>query len=158
MKFEVIIDEECAARNAGFVFDESADREIDRDLYNRLCIERGEQWTDGKLDDLWDNCGSLYKGDDGAFYEVLKVYDSGSYKPLAWHRLVKSDNAVVSSYYLIKLWSTISAGSIIRRYLKIGWMKLISMAMAGLLLTKTEILSGSEELTIIQNRAGMCRS
>lgn len=91
MKFIKIRNEFNAIRAAGYTFDPAAERQIDRDLYRALCQERGERWTDGKLDELFDMDGALYQGEDGSMYAVQEVFEDAGMVPLCWHRLCKEE-------------------------------------------------------------------
>ena len=90
MIFTAVDDREYGARNAGYTFDEKAERERDEDLYRELIRERGENWVDRKADALWDLSGGLFLGEDGQPYAVEFVWDHEGYKPLFWHRLRKA--------------------------------------------------------------------
>ena len=89
MKFTAIVDELNGARNAGYTFCKEADREIDRELYNKLCGQRGQRWTDSKIESLYDLDGGLYQGEDGEMYAVEMVFCDDDWKPLTWHKLSK---------------------------------------------------------------------
>ena len=90
MTFTPAIDELNGARNAGYIFDESADTERDDALYKRLRSERGGNWVSNQVDTLYDFDGPLYLGDDEKYYAVQMVWIDGGYVPLAWHRLIKA--------------------------------------------------------------------
>ena len=87
MKFVPEINELYGAKNAGYVFDETADRERDEELYRRLIRERGMNFVDRKADAFWDFSGGLFLGEDGEHYTVEFVWDNEELKPLFWHRL-----------------------------------------------------------------------
>lgn len=89
MKFERLTNEVYGAKKAGYVIDTEEPRITDADLYVRIANERGSRYVDNKLDDLYDNDGDLYKGEDGNAYAVEYVYIDGVFKPLCWQRLVK---------------------------------------------------------------------
>lgn len=90
MKFVAEIDELFGARRAGYVFDETADRERDEELYQKAIRDHGENWVDGKADELWELDGSLFRGEDGEAYAVVMICDGAEMKPLFWHRLCRS--------------------------------------------------------------------
>lgn len=91
MTFTPVIDELNGARNAGYIFDESADTVCDDALYKKLRSERGGNWVSNQVDTLYDFDGPLYRGDDGERYAVQMVWVEDGFVPLAWHRLIKTE-------------------------------------------------------------------
>lgn len=91
MTFTPVIDELNGARNAGYIFDESADTVTDEALYKKLRNERGGNWASDQVDALYDFDGPFYLGGDGEHYAVQMVWADDGYVPLAWHRLTKKE-------------------------------------------------------------------
>ena len=88
MKFERITAEAFGAKHQHWDIDRSVKWEQDRDFYDRLRREKGENWLSNQLDSFFDFDSNLYLADDGNFYAVHHVMDmDGSFKPLYWWRL-----------------------------------------------------------------------
>ena len=91
MTFEQLTNELDGARNAGYTWDLTANRETDTALLEKLRKERGTRWVENLLDSFWDFDGDLFKGGDGNFYAVKMVFCGDHSVPAIWHRLVKKD-------------------------------------------------------------------
>lgn len=90
MKFEKLTDELYGARKAGYEFDPQAARYINEEARKRLSENR----IDILLDQLYDNDGDLYRGEDGECYGIVfcTIYDGEAKDwkdvPFAWQRMV----------------------------------------------------------------------
>lgn len=82
-KFEKVTNELYGARNAGYTFDENADREMNEQLIRKLTAERGQRFVDKKLDAFYDMDGDLFRDEDGQEYAVEMV----DREPLCWQKL-----------------------------------------------------------------------
>ena len=89
MKFTKITEGDYSARSAGYTMDTSADRIIDTELADLLRRNRGDNYVDNLLDELYDFDGPAYRGDDGEIYAVVFVYALDEYRPFCWQRLRK---------------------------------------------------------------------
>lgn len=90
MNFTRKTNEVFGARNAGYTYDETAERQLDKELLNRIRADRGERFVDDIIDAFEDFDGDLYLGDDGEHYQVGFVYEDGEEKPFAWRRLIRA--------------------------------------------------------------------
>lgn len=86
-KFTKLTEEIHGARNAGYRFDLTADRETDEQLIRKIRAERGDRIIDDALDDLYDFAGDLYQDENGDYYAVEFVTDNGHQVPLCWQKL-----------------------------------------------------------------------
>ena len=86
-KFEKITSELYGAKKAGYIFDKSADREMNEQLIRKLTAERGQRFVDKKLDAFYDLDGDLYQDEEGQAYAV-ELVDG---EPICWQKLRKAE-------------------------------------------------------------------
>ena len=76
MKFTVIENKfnPCNIELLGFRIKADSDLIFDKQLFSRLCIERGERYANNIIDDLYDGFEPICKGEDGKLYAVHYEY------------------------------------------------------------------------------------
>ena len=97
MTFTKMTNRLYAAKDMGFVFDQTAPREVDEKAINKMMSRVGERFVDDKIDEFYDMDGDVYLGDDGNFYAVLYSYygpQEHQYVPTIWQRIVHPNGDV----------------------------------------------------------------
>lgn len=107
-RFERKTEKLYGARDAGYKFDRTADREEDQQLIRKLRAERGDRFVDDKLDALYDFDGDLYQDENGDFYAVVFVWDHDHEVPLCWHKLTEAQYKIREEF--IDLWGSEADG------------------------------------------------